>query len=1002
MKKLTQRLFSAAAALFAALIPFTAFAEAPAEIAAETDNTAYSEVAEGLVSGGAKGAHYCPVLYNNSSGLPTSEANTVLQTSDGFIWIGSYSGLIRYDGNSFYRYETEGVSSVVSLFEDSKKRLWIGTNDSGAVVMDNGEFRFYDQANGLKTSTVRCITEDNSGNIVIATNLGLAVVDTDGELRILDDSQIITKNITDLKTDQSGTIYGHTKDDMFFTLDDLKISSMYSGSTVGLQDIRCICPVKSDSGMLYLGTTGSEIVKADMRNGMKIVKKLDVSPLVRINTMTDLNGQLWICADNGIGYIGENGVLTKIDNIPMTNSIDDMVSDTEGNLWFASSRQGVMKICESNFVDISYAAGLDEKVVNTTCVYGNDLYIGTDTGLSILSLPDYKQKTTELSQQLARERVRCIKEDSAGRLWLSTYGGLYCMEKDGSFTIFKEGSGFTTNKTRVCEELKDGSMAVSTAAGVYFIRDGKVLGNISADNGLSDRDILSICDGDNGELYLGSDGNGIYILKNNSVTRLSKADGLLSEVILRIKKDDLSGVYWIVTSNSLAYMINDEIHNVKGFPYSNNFDIMFDGSGNMWVLSSNGVYITRTKDLMENEGNLEYIFLGVDSGLPSVATANSRSCMTGSGDIYIAGAAGVSLINVNDMVHGNDGIFLTIPFVEVENSNDGEPELIYLRDKNKITLPASNKKITIYGYGLTYALHNPRMEYCLYGFDTKSASVTRKTLQPVTYTNLYGGNYRFELSVLNPQTGAVDKNVSLIISKELAFYEQLWFKAAVAVAAGLVIFLFFDIIFRKREKDMLKEQEKKQRLIDEMIEVFAKCVDMKDEYTNGHSRRVAEYSEMLAEKLGKSQKECHEIYNMGMLHDIGKISIPDHILNKNGRPTDEEYAILKSHTTRGHEVLEGIKIAPEIAQGAWYHHERPDGKGYPQGLKGDQIPMSAQIIAVADTFDAMYSTRAYRRQMNIQDVLNELKRVSGTQLNGEIVAKLVELVDEGRIGEREL
>lgn len=1001
MKRFTHKLLSAAAALIAAAIPFTVYAEAPAG-EAPNGNTVYSEVAEGLTTGGVKGAKYCPVLYNSLSGLPTSEANTVLQTSDGFIWIGSYSGLIRYDGNNFYRYEEDGISSVVSLLEDSKDRLWIGTNDSGAVVMENGVFTFYDQAHGLKSSSVRSIAEDRDGNIIIATNLGLAVVDPNGILTEPDDPQLATKNITSLRTDGNGLVYGITKDALFFTLDGLRVSSLYSGSALGIDDARCLCPGASGDGTVYIGTAHSEIIRANMSSGMNERDSADVSPLVSINKITDLNGQLWICADNGIGYIDENGEFSMITDVPMTNSIDEMIADSEGNLWFASSRQGVMKICENNFVDINFAAGLGEMVVNSTCVHGGDLYIGTDEGLYILSLPGYTPKTDELSEKLAGVRIRCIKEDSKGRLWLSTYEGLWCLNTDGSIRIFDEGSGLSTNKVRVSEELADGTVAVSTGAGVYFIKDDAVLGNVSAENGLSDRDILTVCEGESGTLYLGSDGNGIYILKNNSVTRLGKSEGLLSEVILRIKKDELSGAYWIVTSNSIAYMKDDVIHNVKGFPYSNNFDILFDKNGNAWVLSSNGVYIARTEDLMKSEGSPEYIFLGTDSGLPSVATANSRSCMTDGGDIYIAGAEGVSLINIADLARENEDIFLTIPFVEVENDDGSAAELVYLRNRNKITLPANNKRITIYGYGLTYALHNPRMEYRLYGFDSKASSVTRKTLQPVTYTNLDGGSYSFELAVLNPQTGCVDRTVSLIITKELAFYEQIWFKAAIAVIIAIAVFLFFEFIYRKREKALMKEQERKQMLIDEMIEVFAKCVDLKDEYTNGHSERVAEYSELLAKKLGKSDKQAHEIYNMAMLHDIGKISIPDNILNKNGRPTDEEYAILKSHTTKGHEVLKLITIAPEISIGAWYHHERPDGRGYPRGVKGDEIPIEGQIIAVADTFDAMYSTRAYRRQMDIQDVLNELKRVSGTQLNGEIVAKLIELVDEGKIGQRAL
>lgn len=995
MKRIFVRLISAAAAMLIAAAPFCSFADELAE-----DGTVHSEVAEGISEGGVKGAKYSSVLYNSQSGLPTSEANTVLQTSDGFIWIGSYSGLIRYDGNDFYRYTVEGVSSVVSLFEDSRGRLWIGTNDGGVAVMENNEFDVIDQHDGLQTSSIRTITEDGSGNVIIATNLGLSYIDPQGGLHIFDDPQTATKNIIGLRNAEDGTIYGITKDNLYFTINDLKITSFYSGDSLGIDTVNCIAPVPGEDGMVYMGTVHSELLTADMRNGMEILSTVDVSPLVNINKIFAINGQIWMCADDGVGFLDENGKFDVVKDIPLDNSIDDMTADMEGNLWFASSRQGVMKICRNNFVDISLAAGLPDMVVNSTCIHDGDLYIGTDSGLHILTLPDYTEKTTELSETLARERIRCIKEDSKGQLWLSTYAGLFCLGTDGAITVFNDTNGFATNKVRVSEELSDGRIAVSTSSGVYFIRDGQITENISAVNGLSEKEILTICEGDDGAVYLGSDGNGLYVLKNNSVTRMSKFDGLLSEVILRIKKDPATGIYWIITSNSISYMKDGVISTVNKFPYPNNFDIFFDGRGNAWILSSNGVYNVSAEQLTTPGADVDYIYYGIDSGLPSVATANSRSCLTSDGDLYISGGKGVSLININEINAENSGLLLTIPFVEIDNGTG--TEFVSLKGKDSITVPASNMRITIYSYALTYSLSNPRLQYRLYGFDKAGFTLNRKEMQPVTYTNLDGGTYRYELAVLNTQTGEADKTVSLTIVKELAFYEQFWFRIVLVVAAGLIVFLLIDIIYRRREAALIKEQERKQILIDEMIGAFAKCVDMKDEYTNGHSRRVAEYSEMLAKKMGKSDKECHDIYNMGMLHDIGKISIPDSVLNKNGKPTDEEYEILKSHTTRGAEVLKEITIAPELAQGALCHHERLDGKGYPQGLKGDDIPEAAQIIAVADVFDAMYSTRSYRRQMDIHEVLNELKRVSGTQINGEIVALLVELVEEGSIKEREL
>ena len=198
---------------------------------------------------------------------------------------------------------------------------------------------------------------------------------------------------------------------------------------------------------------------------------------------------------------------------------------------------------------------------------------------------------------------------------------------------------------------------------------------------------------------------------------------------------------------------------------------------------------------------------------------------------------------------------------------------------------------------------------------------------------------------------------------------------------------------KKRKEDGL--------FINQIIHAFAKSIDIKDKYTNGHSIRVAMYARMIAKKAGFPEKAAEAIYNIGLLHDIGKITVPDEILNKKGRLDDEEFSVIKKHTSNGSEILKEIAIAPELAIGAQYHHERIDGGGYPQGKTGDEIPEIAQIIAVADTFDAMFSTRPYRKKMPLDKVVAELNRCAGTQLSVKYVSVLLQLIQEGAIAEKE-
>ncbi|GEM_PF-1990170 len=212
---------------------------------------------------------------------------------------------------------------------------------------------------------------------------------------------------------------------------------------------------------------------------------------------------------------------------------------------------------------------------------------------------------------------------------------------------------------------------------------------------------------------------------------------------------------------------------------------------------------------------------------------------------------------------------------------------------------------------------------------------------------------------------------------------------------GLVSIL---LIYRRNET-IIRVQERHRKELEDftnsIIDAFAVCIDGKDSYTNGHSLRVAQYTRMLAQKLGENEETVQKFYNIALLHDIGKIGIPDDILNKPGKLTDEEFEMIKTHPYRGFEILKKVTTQKELADGARYHHERFDGKGYPSRILGNKIPNVARIISVADAFDAMSSTRPYRKKMPMDSIVKEIKDCSGSQFDPQVVKAFLELYDEG-------
>jgi putative two-component system response regulator len=200
-------------------------------------------------------------------------------------------------------------------------------------------------------------------------------------------------------------------------------------------------------------------------------------------------------------------------------------------------------------------------------------------------------------------------------------------------------------------------------------------------------------------------------------------------------------------------------------------------------------------------------------------------------------------------------------------------------------------------------------------------------------------------------------------------------------------------------KDNLEDEVERKTRENESLELhvvqtLAEAIDAKDTYTNGHSSRVAAYSMEIARRYGYSRKAQNEIYMMGLLHDVGKIGVPDAVINKPGRLNDEEFEKIKNHPVMGARILKKIREMPKLVTGARWHHERYDGRGYPDGLKGTDIPEEARIIGVADAYDAMTSNRSYRSSMPQSAVREQIEKGKGTQFDPVFADLMIQMIDE--------
>ena len=242
------------------------------------------------------------------------------------------------------------------------------------------------------------------------------------------------------------------------------------------------------------------------------------------------------------------------------------------------------------------------------------------------------------------------------------------------------------------------------------------------------------------------------------------------------------------------------------------------------------------------------------------------------------------------------------------------------------------------------------------------------------------GVFFYALTLINLFKGIIfDSNLQIIPGL---------FTGLCTLLAVVLIYRRNNVIGRLQNNEIkhLKEQQLfSENLFEQTATALVSAIDAKDEYSRGHSLRVAEYSVKIAEAMGKDEAELREVYYAALLHDVGKIGISDSIINKKGMPTDEEYKVIMQHPIIGNQILSSISEYPYLSIGAHYHHERFDGKGYPDGLKGEDIPEIARIIAVADTFDAMTSSRSYRDALPQQLAWEEIVKGTGSQFDPRIV-----------------
>lgn len=940
---------------------------------------------------------YIETVYDESNGLPTGEANEVIQTQDGYIWIASYGGLLRYNGKQFINYsEVENglpCGSVRTIYEDTSGNLWIGSNDCGIFLYRNGSFLEAEAADGIQAGSIRDFVETDDGTVYAATIDGLVKLTLSEGIPKME-TVPGTEHMLFVSTcaDYDGNVWSVTGEGRI-----LIVSAEGTAEVLELPEPyqREFCYVFADDhGRIHLGTRENQVVVlikkgAGLAADAWSVQEYETDAVSHIDCMfQDSSGYLWIGGKTGLGYLDPTGAFFKLPGTEDNLIVTSIMEDYEGNYWVSSSNKGILLINTGKFQNPSRSNVLYDDTVNA--IYRTDgwTYAATNQGLVIL---DENQDPVEntLTNMLNDIRIRHICEDHQGNIWLSaygTYGAVRYTPQSGQIRYFSADQGMSNDQARMVLPLLDGTIAVAGNQGIDILEGNKIRKQYRAEDGLSIPGILCMEQDRSGTLYAGSDGGGIYQIRDGQVHPIGEEQGLEDGVVLRIREDPEEPVLWVSAGSDL-YQLKDGICRkieTLDIGVGSIFDIQFSDD-EIWLLKSNGIFCVRRQELLDDQIS-QVRKLGRESGLGGTLVANSWNRMEEDGTLYICTGNGISILPPKTKNNRSTALKGVIEGVVVDGVS-------YSASEN-IIIPETASRVTFDLAVLSYSLDEGYVECYLEGFDTERTVIPENQTEGISYTNLPGGDYIFHMQVMNAEREKGEE-YCVKIHKELKMAEYPLFWLLAVVGLTLLTALVVYVLTRKNVRKLRKRQKEYHSIIDQSLSTFANTIDAKDEYTNGHSHRVADYAREIARRMKMPEEQQEMLYYTALLHDIGKIGTPDRILKKEGKLTEEEWAHIRSHPEVGGRILKDFTAIPGISDGARYHHERFDGTGYNEGLKGKEIPLYARIICIADAYDAMASRRCYRDPLERDIIVSELEKGSGTQFDPDIVVYAVEMAKEG-------
>ena len=949
--------------------------------------------------------------WNAESGLPVNTVTDITQDSDGYMYFGTYSGLLRFDGvefltiNRLYN-ENYDFLSARALLQDINKDLWIGSNDEGLICIKRNEVvEKYTVKDGLPSNSIRALCEDKNGYIWVGTASGVtcilhhAVELPFGFENIPDGNNF---NVNQIYCDSTGKVWIITRTERgLYTYNNgyFEIASPIKS----FENAIITTVLQEENGTFWFGVAPHYAVKVE--NGKETV--YDVGHGNQKGTVVtciakDSEDNIWFGLDKGMAVLHNDSIYySGADKVLKEESVTAIMEDREKNIWITLDRGGIQKLSYGKFKTTNLPATVNAIAQDK---FRNVIWLGCDDGVRCYNEEKDILIENQITKLCKNIRVRHVDVTEEGAVLICCYEK-YAQLKislDGTVKYWTSNEGLAGDRVRVAKQIKNGDLYVGTTMGLSIInhKTGEIT-NIDKNNYsvLDNEFIMCIFEDDNGIVWFGTDGGGVYAMNPETkdiIKKYTKETGLVGNIIFKISSER-KGEIWICTGSGLSIITkeNDKIFNLDsslGFGSDGIFQIMIDSSQKIWCTTNQGIFSLKLNEIDEAKRGMRTTVnstaYGKLDGITSGGiTSTSLSMKDDKGCMWFTLIDGFTVMNP---VHNATNTFA--PTIKIQSLTlDNEKKSISSDNRRKVLrvdVEPDVKRLVIKYTGISFiSSEQVQFRTKLEGFDVKFSEWT--TERTASYTNLRPGTYTFYVIARNADGVQSNSEAQLIIEKKAYLWQKIWFKILVIIliigALTFIVLLRF-ASYKKRQKEI-------EKLSIEVTTALSQTIDAKDKYTKGHSNRVAKYSQLLAKTLGEDEKTQENIYYVALLHDIGKIGIPNAIINKPGKLTDEEYEIIKTHPVIGSDILKTISSMPEISIGARSHHERYDGHGYPDGLAGEEIPWIARIIGVADAYDAMTSNRSYRNYLPQDVVRAEIQKCRGIQFDPRVADAMLELID---------